>query len=135
MPKAEMEQAVWYLRKKGRDLFDLAVALDKGQADPARIVGAFSAYMDHGGHHVTRAVFEQNLAGKLCARQFTADIGPLLAAGYKWDMESAAFARQKGDEPRGYRLPVEGVTPSVNDSVLRLNSNRREAGPTAQLLL
>jgi predicted nucleotidyltransferase component of viral defense system len=79
-----------YQRKKARDLFDLAAALDKGEADPARIVAAFSAYMDQGGHQVTRALFEQNLAGKLGDRQFAADIGPLLAAGYKWDMESAA---------------------------------------------
>lgn len=79
-----------YQRKKGRDLFDLAVALDKGEADPARVIAAFSAYMDHDGHHVTRALFEQNLAAKLGDRQFAADIGPLLAAGYKWEMEGAA---------------------------------------------
>lgn len=79
-----------YQRKKGRDLFDLAVALDKGLADPVRVIAAFSAYMDHGGNRITRALFEQNLAGKRVDRMFAADIGPLLAAGYKWDMESAA---------------------------------------------
>ena len=79
-----------YQRKKGRDLFDLSVALQAGKCDPARIVEAFSQYMDHGGHHVTRAQFEENLAGKFDDPQFGADIGPLLSADYSWDMKSAA---------------------------------------------
>jgi predicted nucleotidyltransferase component of viral defense system len=79
-----------YQRKKGRDLFDLAVALGAGTADPARIIATFSKYMEHGGHHVTRAMFEENFTGKLEDRQFTADIGPLLAPGYTWDIRKAA---------------------------------------------
>jgi predicted nucleotidyltransferase component of viral defense system len=79
-----------YQRRKGRDLFDLAVALAGGAADPTRIAGAFSAYMAHGGHQVTRAQFDQNLHAKLRDRQFAADIGPLLAPGYTWDPEKAA---------------------------------------------
>lgn len=79
-----------YQRKKGRDLFDLAVALGTGGADPDRVVAAFAAYMDHGGHHVTRAQFEQNLAAKLRDRQFAADISPLLAPRYHWDIAEAA---------------------------------------------
>lgn len=79
-----------YQRKKGRDLFDLALALESDAADPDRVVAAFSKYMDHGGHHVTRALFEQNLAAKLRDRQFAADIGPLLAPGHSWDPEEAA---------------------------------------------
>lgn len=78
-----------YQRKKARDLFDLAIALDNG-ADPDRVVKAFSAYMDHGGHSVTRPLFEKNLAEKLQSPQFTADIGPLLAPGYKWEIKEAA---------------------------------------------
>ena len=35
-----------YQRKKGRDLFDLAVALKNSSADAARIVAAFSEYME-----------------------------------------------------------------------------------------
>lgn len=81
-----------FQRKKGRDLFDLALALEAGKADPRRVIAAFSAYMEHGGHQVTRALFEQNLAGKLGDRQFAADIGPLLAAGHTWDIARAAQA-------------------------------------------
>lgn len=79
-----------YQRRKGRDLFDLAVALEHGGADPARIVEAFRAYMDHGGNKVTRKDFEENLARKLKDQDFLGDIGPLLSAGYKWDIKAAA---------------------------------------------
>lgn len=79
-----------YQRRKGRDLFDLAVALEHGDADPGRIIESFARYMDHGGHAVTRQQFEENLAAKLEDGNFIADIGPLLATGYEWDFEAAA---------------------------------------------
>lgn len=79
-----------FQRKQGRDLFDLAIALDQTKADPARIVNAFSAYMKDDGHRVTRAQFEENLLAKMRDPQFTADIGPLLSAGYEWDIDAAA---------------------------------------------
>ena len=85
-----------YQRKKGRDLFDLASALETEAVDPSRIIEAFSAYMDHGGHRVTRAQFEQNLAAKMGDRQFTADIGPYLADGAAWDLDAAAQSVLKG---------------------------------------
>ncbi len=79
-----------YQRKKGRDLLDLAVALQSGKADPRRMVDAFLAYMRHGGHRITRTIFEQNLDAKLRDPLFMADIGPLLAPGFVWDIEAAA---------------------------------------------
>lgn len=78
-----------YQRRKGRDLFDLATALAKPEVAPQRIVKSFSAYMHHGGHHVTRADFEENMEAKLKDRRFTADIGPLLAPGHTWDINAA----------------------------------------------
>jgi predicted nucleotidyltransferase component of viral defense system len=81
-----------YQRKKGRDLFDLAVALEQNGIDPDRIVSAFTTYMDHGGHNITRALFEQNMHQKLSDPQFTTNIGPLLARGYSWNLETAAEA-------------------------------------------
>jgi predicted nucleotidyltransferase component of viral defense system len=79
-----------YQRKKGRDLFDLVTALRNATVDPERIVAAFTKYMDRDGYRVTRALFEQNIAAKLRDPQFSADISPLLASGYRWDMEEAA---------------------------------------------
>ena len=78
-----------YQRKKGRDLFDLAVALANPTTDPKRIIDAFLKYMEEGGHRVSRAQFEQNMDQKLQDPQFTADIGPLLAPGFSWDIEAA----------------------------------------------
>jgi predicted nucleotidyltransferase component of viral defense system len=48
-----------YQRKAGRDLFDLAIALQNPAVNSARIVGAFSEYMSRDGHKVTRAQFER----------------------------------------------------------------------------
>ncbi len=79
-----------YQRKKGRDLFDLAIALEKVAVDPDRTVAAFSENMARDGHRVTRAQFEKNIEAKLRDPQFNADIGPLLANEYTWDGESAA---------------------------------------------
>jgi predicted nucleotidyltransferase component of viral defense system len=79
-----------YQRKQGRDLFDLATALEKPEVTPERIVAAFLEYMKHEGHKITRALFEKNLTEKLGDPDFTADISPLLADGFAWDIEKAA---------------------------------------------
>lgn len=80
-----------YQRRKGRDLFDLATALEDERTDPRRIIAAFQQYMGH-GHRVTRALFEKNVAAKLSDPRFAADIGPLLSHGYRWDIEEGAKA-------------------------------------------
>ncbi len=79
-------------RSKGRDLFDLALALERADIDAGRIVGVFQHYLAANGERVTRAVFEQNLAAKRAERRFAADVAPLLAHGRGWDVD-AAFAR------------------------------------------
>lgn len=79
-----------YQRRKGRDLFDMSTALSTDAVDPARLVAAFSRYMTEGGHRVTRAVFEENLALKLEDQRFLTDIPPLLAADQQWNPAEAA---------------------------------------------
>jgi predicted nucleotidyltransferase component of viral defense system len=81
-----------YQRRKGRDLFDLAVALDHRDARPGEIVRTFQAYMKHGDHKVSRAELEENLEAKLTDRDFVADIGPLLSSDYRWNLDAAADA-------------------------------------------
>lgn len=81
-----------YQRSKGRDLFDLAVGLASPSVDPDRVVHAFVEYMKRGNQSVSRAEFERNLQEKLGDSRFTADIGPLLANGFAWDVETAAEA-------------------------------------------
>ena len=79
-----------YQRKWGPDLFDLATALERPELTPERVIETFTEYMSRDGHRVTRAQFERSLAGKLDDPQFTADISPLLATGFSWDIEKAA---------------------------------------------
>jgi predicted nucleotidyltransferase component of viral defense system len=78
-----------YQRKKGRDLFDLALALTRQAVDRARVVACFTRYMSEQGERVTRAMFERNLFLKRCDPTFTGDITPLLAPGHPWHLESA----------------------------------------------
>ncbi len=78
-----------YQRKKGRDLFDLAHALERGGVATDRVVESFTRYMTEGGTPVTRAMFEQNLAAKRTDTAFTADMTPLLASGQEWSFDHA----------------------------------------------
>jgi hypothetical protein len=67
--------------------------------DPERLVVAAKTapvswaqrlgYMEKEEGRITRALFERNLAAKVTMPQFAADIGPMLAPGYDWDMQRA----------------------------------------------
>ncbi len=85
-----------YQRKKSRDLFDLWEARRSAVIDPGRVVSCFLRYLEEGGHRVSRAEFEANLAAKLADRMFTRDIEPLLAPRASWDIQEAArYARDE----------------------------------------
>jgi len=79
-----------YQRKKGRDLFDLGLALDNPTADPDRIIESFLAYIAHENTRITRQAFEANLEAKLSDKNFISDIGPLLVTGFEWDADAMA---------------------------------------------
>ena len=79
-----------YQRKKGRDLFDLWVALQQETYQAKLSVDGFLAYMKNDGKHITRAMFEQNLAEKLTSPLFCEDITPLLKPKLDWNLELAA---------------------------------------------
>ena len=79
-----------YQRRKGRDLFDLWIALGMKEAEPKRIVPAFRRYMEEEGNVVNRSEFERNLAAKVRTRSFTEDLRPLLAPGIQYDVTEAA---------------------------------------------
>ncbi len=76
-----------YQRKKGRDLFDLCVALETGIA-PDAIVEMFRAYTKKEGLEITRAIFEENLATKIHLPVFVDDIPRLLPPGVTFDISS-----------------------------------------------
>ena len=79
-----------YQRRKGRDLFDLAMGLADGRSDAGRIEATFREYMDRDGDSVTRAMFERNFARKIGNAQFNADMSALLRPGFKWRPEEIA---------------------------------------------
>jgi hypothetical protein len=74
-----------YQRSKGRDLFDLEIALRMLAPEPARVVELFTRYLDRQGLSVSRAEFEANLARKMAAPVFLGDMGPLLRADVVFD--------------------------------------------------
>ena len=78
-----------YQRRKGRDLFDLWLALTSAGASAERLVACFDRYMREEGHRVTRAAFEENLARKLADTQFRSDMTGLLRPGVTWDIDEA----------------------------------------------
>jgi hypothetical protein len=81
-----------YQRKKGRDLFDLWLALERGIVDPPRLLACFDRYMTEAGQAVSRAQFEANLHEKRTAPLFRSDIDPLLRPGIGWDLDVAMDA-------------------------------------------
>ncbi len=79
-----------YQRKKGRDLYDLWIALRSGETDSDRIVECFQRYMDHDGATASRAEFEANLAAKLRSAVFLEDIRLLIPVGFEYDPVTAS---------------------------------------------
>jgi len=97
-----------YQRRKGRDLYDLWVALATLDVDEDRLIMCFERYLEHGGLAVSRAQFEPNLSAKLRSRQFREDVLPLLRDGASYDVDAAAelvherlIARLRGEAWRG----------------------------------
>jgi len=84
-----------YQRKKGRDLYDLWIALRSGKADSNRIVECFQRYVDHDGLSVSRAEFEANLTAKLKSDVFIEDIQLLIPADVVYDPFAAAKTVQE----------------------------------------
>jgi hypothetical protein len=68
-----------YQRSKGRDLYDLAAAVERlPRLDLTKVVECFGRYLEHEGHRVSRAEFEESLADKMRDPAFHGDIKPLL---------------------------------------------------------
>ncbi len=79
-----------YQRRKGRDLFDLWVALGMKSVQPAKIVETFRRYMKEGKTAVTKKEFKKNLEEKMGMDAFHNDLRPLLVDSVKYDANKAA---------------------------------------------
>jgi predicted nucleotidyltransferase component of viral defense system len=78
-----------YQRRKGRDLFDLWLALTRDLINPSTVVQCFQRYMEYRGTPVSRAQFEANLLTKSRKRGFHHDVLPLLSPEISYDSEKA----------------------------------------------
>jgi predicted nucleotidyltransferase component of viral defense system len=84
-----------YQRKKGRDLYDLWLALTSLEIDDQKVVRCFERYLEHEGSSISRAEFEKNMVAKLKDPAFLGDIDPLLPAGVAYDTVLAAAVIQE----------------------------------------
>ena len=78
-----------YQRSKGRDLFDLATALERGIVDPDAVVRCCLEYLRLGGQRITKRQFVANLNAKIRRPAFRNDTAPLLPPGVAYDPEAA----------------------------------------------
>ena len=79
-----------YQRKKGRDLYDLWLALKSGSVDCSRIVECFQRYIQHDGVVILRTEFEENLASKLKSDMFISDTEKLISPDIGYNPRIAA---------------------------------------------
>lgn len=81
-----------YQRKKGRDLYDMLVAIQHFKSlDCYKVVECFKKYITHQKLAVSRAQFELNLLEKIEDNAFKEDIVPLLKPGApKFNARTAA---------------------------------------------
>jgi len=78
-------------RSKGRDLFDLAHALEVfGELDTDRVVACMGQYLDQSQVRISRAEAEQRMFAKLANPRFLTDMRPLLAAAEAERLTDAA---------------------------------------------
>ncbi len=77
-----------YQRRKGRDLFDLGLALRALPVNPRQLCQVFHRYMQADGLSVTAADFRANLEAKLGHQGFLTDCTPLVRGGTPTDPEA-----------------------------------------------
>ena len=86
-----------YQRKKGRDLFDLALALNKfPDLNLERIIQCFNFYLEKDNQKITRAQFEKNFYAKVQDKAFLNDMKQLIRlpeTNFKneFDMKKASY--------------------------------------------
>lgn len=73
-----------YQRRKGRDLYDLYIALTTLKAlDTSKLLHCFREYMKFGGHAISKKLFIDNMESKMQHPGFCGDMSPLLPTGTK----------------------------------------------------
>lgn len=83
-----------YQRRKGRDLFDLGIALRQAAPDTGKLAACFEQYMARSGAVVSRAQFEENLTKKLAQADFAADLAQILSGPALTEFDRDAAGEQ-----------------------------------------
>jgi predicted nucleotidyltransferase component of viral defense system len=99
-----------YQRSKGRDVFDLWLALKHDDFNVRETIQVFLEYMKKSGKIITKDKFEKNIELKLREHSFLDDIGPLLSNDLK-KTHSATIATENGSiltTEDGNRIATEG---------------------------
>lgn len=78
-----------YQRRKGRDLFDLWYAMERGCINSSTLLECFEMYMSRSGCTVTRAQFEANLSEKRTMPDFRDDLRHIIRPNMHWDFDTA----------------------------------------------
>lgn len=78
-----------YQRRKGRDLFDIWLVLEKGLIDVDKVIEVFLKHCQHVKQPITRAMFEKTLFEKAENEDFRSEVKTLLTAETLWDFETA----------------------------------------------
>jgi predicted nucleotidyltransferase component of viral defense system len=83
-------------RRKGRDLYDLWLALQTLSPNEDHVIACFLAYLEHGGLSISRAQYEASMAQKLLSADFRNDVIPLLRDESGYDIDEAyGLVRQR----------------------------------------
>lgn len=78
-----------YQRRKGRDLFDLWLVLNKELINVENVLYILSKYCHENNEFITRKMLEDNLAEKRQHSDFLSDINILLSPENNWDIDNA----------------------------------------------
>lgn len=84
-----------YQRKKGRDLYDLWLALNTHEINEKAVCDCLKEYLAHSSSRISRAEFESNLTEKIVSKAFRVDVEPLLRAGADYNVDAAASLVQE----------------------------------------
>lgn len=106
-------------RDKGRDLFDLAHALDVFEGlDTGRVIEYFHRYLGKGGLKISRADAEQRMFFKLSKPTFLTDMRPLLAAAKAEKLTEAEMRDAFVRVFKNFIIPLPGESWKKSDEMI-----------------
>lgn len=78
-----------YQRRKGRDLFDMWLMIEKNRIDIHQVIKVFLAHCEHAKQPISRAIFEKNLSEKAESEDFRTEVRALITTDLHWDFKTA----------------------------------------------